>query len=120
VSGKRDYGSYLEDMVEASERIIMFSADAKDEELLLESSPLRGAILHNLVVLGEAAKHVPQSIADRRPEVPWGDIAGMRDWIVHNYFGIKGATILETVRSGVPAALPQLRSLLAEIDAERV
>jgi uncharacterized protein with HEPN domain len=106
-------------MIEACERIIVFSTDVPDTEVT-GSGVVGAAILHQLVVLGEAAKHVPQVMRTRRPAVPWEDIAGMRDMIVHYYFGLDEDIVRETVRSGVPAALPQLRSLLSEIDAERV
>lgn len=118
MSGQRDYGSFREDMVLSCEHIVLVAQRASDDELLDERSAFHGDVLHRLTVLGEAAKHVPEDVRARGPEIPWTRIAGLRDMIVHYYFGLKGPLIIAAVRESVPAALPPLRSLLAEIDAE--
>lgn len=117
--GGRDYGSHVQDMIECCERIILFSRDASDQELLSEQTPLRGAVLHDLMILGEASKHVPSVWVSRYASIPWKRIAGMRDKIVHYYFGIDEEITLTTIRTSIPEVLPQLRSMLAEMDAER-
>lgn len=117
--GERDRGSHVEDMIESCERILLFTRGLSDSEVADEGSPVWAAVLHHFTVLGEAAKHLGPEIRDRRPEVDWRRIAGMRDKLVHNYFGIDAGLVLSAVRDSIPAALPQLRSLLAELDAER-
>ena len=112
----RDPGVYLEDMVGACERVIAFSRGVSDTDLMDESKRLRGAILHQLMILGEAAKHVPDDWVRRYPDVPWARIAGMRNVVPHYYFGIEDEVVLETVRLHVPVVLPQLRDMLARID----
>jgi uncharacterized protein with HEPN domain len=49
------------------------------------------AVLRNLAVSGEAAAHVPDAVADAHPEAPWRDMADMRNFVVHEYFGVSGA-----------------------------
>jgi uncharacterized protein with HEPN domain len=118
VCGRRDETVYLEDMIGACEQILIFARGWGDEELLGLQSPYRGAILHQLTILGEAAKYVG---AERRKcwsGIPWQDITGMRDKIVHYYQGINDAMVLTTVRASVPALLPRLREMLARIDEE--
>lgn len=117
--GRREVYAYVEDMVAACEQVMMFTRGMATAEIMDPATPVRGAVLHLLTVLGEAAKHVPQHLQSRYDEVPWADIAGLRDKIVHYYFGLKDETIAITVLSAVPALLPQLRSLLDEMDAER-
>lgn len=114
----RDPGVYLEDMVGACERVIAFSRGVKDDELMDEDRPLRGAILHQLMILGEAAKNVPEELRRPYSDITWSRIAGMRDVVAHYYFGIEDAIVLEVVRTHVPAALPRLREMLARIDEE--
>lgn len=115
--GERDVGSHVEDMVEACERILLFSDGLTDDEVADAQSPVWGAILHNLAVMGEAAKHIAPDVQERAPGVAWKRIAGMRDKVVHYYFGIDTGLVLSAVRCSVPEALPQLRQLLAELDA---
>jgi uncharacterized protein with HEPN domain len=105
-------------MVEACERIILFSAGLTDAALMNREFPQRGAVLHQFVVLGEAAKHVGQPYRLAWPGIPWADITGMRDKLVHYYMGIDDAVVLDAVRTSVPAVLPQLRAMLKVMDSE--
>lgn len=117
--GRRETYAYAEDMVASCEQVLLFTRDLDAAAIMDPETPVRGAVLHLLTVLGEAAKHLPQNVRDRYSEIPWADIAGLRDKIVHYYFGLRDETIALTVLSSIPAVLPQLRSLVAELDAER-
>ncbi|MDZ4168475.1 MAG: HepT-like ribonuclease domain-containing protein [Coriobacteriia bacterium] len=117
MSGVRDVGAHVEDMIDACEKILLFTQGLDDADILIETSPLWGSVLHHLVVMGEAAKHVPPAIQARRPQINWRRIAGMRDKLVHYYFGVDAGLVINAVRQSVPEALPQLRSLLVELDA---
>lgn len=114
----RDPGVYLENMVGACERIIAFSRGVSDAELMDEDAPLRGAVLHQLMILGEAAKNVPLDWRRRYPGIPWARVVGMRDVVAHYYFGLQDPVVIDTVRTGVPMLLPILRGMLACIDQE--
>lgn len=118
--GGRDHGSAVQDMVEACEHIIIFSSDRSDEEVLDEREPYRGAILHNMMILGEAVRHVPDSWTQRFADIPWRTVAAMRHVVVHDYFRLDADIVISTIRTSIPALLPQLRVMLAEMDAERV
>jgi len=118
MSGERDLGSYVADMIEACERIVVFAQGVSDAELSDESRPHCAAVLHYLMILGEAAKQVPDEWKQRYDEIPWKRIAGMRDKIAHYYFGLNRGAILLTVRTSVPTILPQLRAMLEAMDAE--
>ena len=117
MSGERDVGSHVQDMFEACERIILFADGVSDEALLDPERPVRGGVLYNLMILGEASKHVPEEWFARHSRIPWKRIAGMRDKIVHNYFGLNEDVVVLAVRTSVPAILPLLRTMLAEMDA---
>jgi uncharacterized protein with HEPN domain len=118
MSGERDLGSYVADMIEACERTVVFAQGISDVELTDESRPQCAAVLHDLMILGEAAKQVPDEWKQRYDEIPWKRIAGMRDKIAHYYFGLNIGAVLLTVRTSVPAILPQLRAMLEAMDAE--
>ena len=117
--GRRNEIAYVADMVEACERVMVFASGRSDEDLLNREQPYRGAILHQLTILGEAAKHIDADRRSRWSDIPWADIAGMRDKLVHYYQGIDERIVIGVSRTSVPAILWQLREMLAEMDAEQ-
>ena len=111
----RNYLLYLKDMRNAAEKIlrythsISFEAFKKNEEKI-------DATLHNLEVLGEAAKNVPQEIQDKYPNIPWRNMARFRDVLAHHYFGINLETIWDVVENELPTLITELNIAIAEED----
>jgi uncharacterized protein with HEPN domain len=101
----RDWRLYLHDMVLACGKVRRYTAGLSREALLADERTY-DAVLRNLEIIGEAAKHVPDEIRQHMAQVEWRKIAGMRDWIVHAYFGID-ADILWDVISNKVAELEQ-------------
>ena len=62
----------------------------------------------NLELIGEAARHVPEDVRARFPEVPWTDMADMRNVFIHEYFGVDLPILWKTVSVDLPAILPTL------------
>jgi len=74
------------------------------------------AVLRCLEVIGEAAKNVPAAIRERYPDIPWKDMAGMRDRVIHFYFGVNYEKIWRTVTADIPAARPLVEKALRELE----
>lgn len=70
------------------------------------------AVLHNLQIIGEAAKNVPQDIRDRYSEVEWRKIAGLRDILAHAYFSLENEIIWDIVQNKIPPLLEQVQHIL--------
>ena len=83
----RDYKVYLEDILEAICKIHEFATGMSLDALSKDAKTL-DAIIRNLEVIGEAVKHLPEPIRNRQPNVEWRKIAGLRDILIHEYFGI--------------------------------
>jgi len=72
------------------------------------------AVLRNLTVIGEAARHVPDEVVATHPDLPWSEMRDMRNIVVHEYFGVDPAIIWRTIREDLPPLVPQLESLLRD------
>jgi len=66
--------------------------------------------------IGEAVKQVPAAVRHRHPDVPWKDMAGMRDVLVHDYFGVDAAIVWKTVQEDLPPLKRRIADILAAIE----
>ncbi|MBC7346671.1 MAG: DUF86 domain-containing protein [Clostridia bacterium] len=78
----------------------------------LEDELLQEAVIRRLEVIGEAAKNVSPELKERHPEVPWREMSGMRDVLVHEYFGVDLEQVWETASQDVPELARQIGAIL--------
>lgn len=104
---------FLKDMSEACRKILACIEGLGRERL--EADWIRyDAVLRNLEVLGEAAKHVSEGVRQSAPGIPWRKVAGMRDIVIHHYFGVDKDAIWDVAANRVPDLLGELERLLSE------
>jgi uncharacterized protein with HEPN domain len=103
----------LEDIVAAAGTIEEFIAGCTAETLSVNTL-VRSAVVHQLTVIGEAVSRLSAEVRDRHPEIPWTDIKGLRNVVVHNYFGIDWAEVWCAASTDVPVLRSQVLEFLRE------
>jgi uncharacterized protein with HEPN domain len=109
---RRD-GLLLEDIVAAADAIAEFVA-GYTVETLASNALVRSAVVHQLTVIGEAVSRLSAEVRDAHPASPWADIKGLRNVVVHNYFGIDWAEVWSAASTDVPVLRSQIIEILRE------
>jgi uncharacterized protein with HEPN domain len=109
----RDYKVYLEDIVEATRKIRSYTTSLS---LQTFSSDMRtfDAVIRNLQIIGEAVKGVPEDVRSRYTEVEWKKIVGLRDILIHEYFGVDVEIIWDIIQNKLPVLESQIKRMLEE------
>jgi uncharacterized protein with HEPN domain len=109
----RDYKVYLDDIREAISRIRLFTERMSFREFETDIKTT-DAVVRNLLTIGEAVKSVPEEIRSAHPEIAWKEFAGLRDILIHRYFGIDREILWDIIQTKLPFLDQHVRELLAE------
>ena len=110
---ERDWRLFLLDIRESASRVRDYVGSMSREEFLSDSRTV-DAVIRNLAIIGEAAKKVPADIRRQYPDVEWKKMAGLRDIVIHDYFGIDEDIIWDVVSVKMPELLQQMETLAGE------
>lgn len=113
MSKQRRDKDYLGHIREAMQRIIAYT-DGLSYAQFLEDTKTQDAVIRNLQVIGEAAKKLSAPLKQAHCHIPWKEMAGMRDKIIHEYFGVNYDIVWMVAQQELPALLLQIESLWAQ------
>ena len=116
---KKDPLIFLKHIEESIERIERFMRGV-DRQRMEKDELLQSALIRQIEVIGEAVKNLEIGFTVKYPYVEWSEIAGMRDKLIHNYFGIDLETIWKVIKKDIPELRKQIKQILSDLNKNRV
>lgn len=110
----RDYRLYLLDILKAIDKIKRYRGK-KDFKAFAADDLVVDAVLRNLELIGEAAKHIPEKAKESYPDMKWKEIAGMRDKLIHDYFGVDPELVWKVITEDMLEFEKKVKDILDEV-----
>lgn len=108
---KRDPKLYLQDIEDSIAKIEAYAADFDFDEFCQDRKTI-DAIVRNLEIMGEAVKNLPEEIKSKNPDIPWGEVIGMRNKATREYWGIDEEILWKTIKEDLPDFKKQIKGLM--------
>ena len=102
---------YLKHILDEIKFLLISSGDINEGKFVYDET-LQRAYSRSLEIIGEATKQLPKDFTDKYPEVDWDSMAGMRDKLIHHYFGVDYAIVWDVVKNELPKLKSQIQNLI--------
>jgi uncharacterized protein with HEPN domain len=109
----KDDRAYLLHIRDAIDRILAYTAGGRDA--FFADPKTQDAVIRNIEIIGQATKNLSSTVKESHPDVPWKKIAGMRDKMIHEYFGVSLRMVWEAVEHDIPAFRKQVLGILSAL-----
>ncbi|MEM0203751.1 MAG: DUF86 domain-containing protein [Archaeoglobaceae archaeon] len=113
---RREFLDYVEDIIKAMEDALSFVEGVDYGDFVKDKKTIY-AVIRALEVIGEAVKKIPISVRKHYPEIPWKEMAGMRDKLIHEYFGVDLKRVWKTVKEDIPNLKPLFEKILRDFES---
>ena len=110
---RRADADLVRDMLEAARRARDYCAELQYDDFA-QDNKTQDAVVRNLEILGEAAKSLSEDLRRRHDGLPWASIAGMRDRLIHDYFGVNLDIVWDVVKNDLPSLSERLVQILGD------
>jgi len=110
---KRSDIDYLQDMFEAISRISKYCNNLSYEDFLKDTM-IQDAVVRNIEIIGEAVKNLHESLKEQHPDIAWKNIAGIRDRLIHDYFGVNWDIVWDVIEKDIPELSNKVKSILGK------
>jgi uncharacterized protein with HEPN domain len=111
VKSERTPADYISDILEASAQIAQFIQGMTLEDFSADNKT-QFAVIRGLEIIGEAVRKISPAVREKHPQIPWREIAGMRDKLIHDYIGVNMNIVWNAATKNLPALDPKLREML--------
>lgn len=108
-------GIYLKDILAAMQAIEQFVEGMEFADFAGDDKT-SSAVIRKFEIIGEAAKKISEDVKQKYPEVPWKEMSGMRDRLIHFYFGVKYDLLWETIKTVIPGVKPLISGVLSSLE----
>ncbi len=108
----RDHRLFLPDILEAIGKVCRYTEGMSFEEFVADEKTI-DAVVRNVAVIGEAVRGIPDEIVAANPEIPWAEMRGIRNVVVHDYFGISHMILWDTAKEDLPPLVPLFTRMLS-------
>jgi uncharacterized protein with HEPN domain len=114
-AGERDPVDFLWDILDSIDNIENFIEGFNFDEFAEDNKTVY-AVIRALEIIGEATKNLPESLKKEHSEIPWRKMTGIRDKMIHGYFGVDLEVVWSTINEDIPSVKPLIEKILGEIE----
>jgi uncharacterized protein with HEPN domain len=111
----RQYRDYLLDIIDAIEKVESFTK-GMTFEIFEKDTKTSFAVIRAFEIVGEAVTKIPSGIRNKHKNIPWKEMSGMRNKLIHEYFGIKPRVVWKTIKQDLPKVKPYLQAILNDLE----
>jgi len=111
---KRNYRIFVKDILDSIKAIEHFVGKLGYNQFIKDDKTV-SAVIRKLEIIGEAAKNIPPFVKEKSAEIDWKSMAGMRDKLIHDYFGVDTEILWVVVKKDVPHIKPLIKQLLEDV-----
>jgi len=112
---KKDNHVYLKHILDAIYRIEEYTKEVKYKDFM-DKNLIQAGVMREIEIMGEATKRLTQEFKEKYPDIPWKKMAGTRDKLIHDYFGVDIDAVWHTVKQDIPALRVKVRKIIKELE----